>query len=252
MIIFKKSIISILFSLFAFSFVPSQNYYRVSTPITLTEIEIPIPQDLCGNLKEKKIRKRLKDVIGLDIVPCGHGVLRFLEFTISKKDVLIIVTQDNRPSYISGGSQYCSYALVDNEVFYSHDEFLKIVPQKDKLSNEEIVNLFVAVVMLQYRPNIILNNEQRRAVAEHWPEAENAFLLNPPGLYKNGNGHLTLQAWTTHEYSERGVGCRYIKGFRISYSRKTRIKLECNHEYADGTNMGQPCGKPIPGTIKEP
>lgn len=228
-----------------------------------TGLAVPTLEKLCGNSKEKSIRKRVKAFrsqtsgknfmgpsLGSDLVPCGHGLVRFVQFSISKQNILVVAEEDQRPSYLSGGSQYRGFGLVGKTIVRDQDALWKSILHKQKLSQEQIVKLLAATILLQTRPGIVLTSEQQKTVVSAWPKTESAFSLNPPGLYKADAGLPVLQAWVTHSYNERGVSCRYIEGWRATFDQTTGLQLVRNHDYAAGTRLGQPCGNPLPGVIK--
>jgi hypothetical protein len=229
------------------------------------KLAVPVPRDLCADPNEKAIRNEVNAArarrtskgasdfhLGSALVPCKHGRLRYLQFAISKQRILAIVEEDFRPSYLSGGSHHRSFALVDGAVVHDQDALWKRIRAKKKLRDVDIVNLLVTAFMMKSRPNVVLNTAQTKAVLRRWPEARGAFALAPPGLRKTGAGQVVLQAWTTGSYSERGVSCRYLNGWRLTFSQVQGIGLVHNHKYAAGRKMGQPCGKPLPGTSPKP
>jgi len=224
------------------------------------KLAVPVPRDLCADPNEKAVRNRVNAArsrrptkgvsrlpLGGALVPCKHGRLRYLQFAISKQHILAVVEEDYRPSYLSGGSHHRSFALVDGAVVHDPGSLWKRIRAKNKLRDVDIVNLLVTAFMMKSRPDVVLNSTQTKAVLRRWPEAWGAFALAPPGLRKTGAGHVVLQAWTTGSYSERGVSCRYLNGWRLTFSQAKGIALVHNHKYAAGMNMGQPCGKPLPG-----
>jgi hypothetical protein len=236
---------------------------KISALTPWTEVAVPTLEKLCGNPKEKSIRKRVKTFrvqtsgndfmgpsLGSDLVPCGHGLVRFVQFSISKQDILVVAEEDRRPSYRSGGSRYRGFGLVGDTIVRDQDALWKSIPHKKELSQEQIVKLLAATILLQARPEIVLTSEQKEIVVAAWPKTESAFSQNPPGLYKADADLPVLQAWITHKYSERGVSCRYIEGWRATFDQTTGLQLVRNHDYAAGNNIGRPCGNPLPGGTK--
>lgn len=237
---------------------------KPSASIPLMNRAVPIPKDLCAAPNQKALRRRIEAALrrpaknGLGkgsaspLVPCEHGELRVLQFSVSKQKILVLLEEDYRPSYISGGSARRSFAVVDRGVVFDHESLWDQIVQKETLHDADIVNLLVAALMLQGINTMILNSEQREAVVLRWPEAENAFLLDPPALRKKDKDHPILQAWMVHSYNERGVSCQYLDGMRVTFSGEKGLQLEQNHKYAAGTRMGQPCGDPLPSSAKKP
>ncbi len=224
-------------------------------------LAVPVPKDLCADSKQRAIRKRVKAARAKGpgngvimpsrrkgLVPCKHGRLRFLQFSIAKQRILAVVEEDRRPSYLSGGSHFSSLALVDGAIVHDPRSLWRRVRAKAKLRDADMVNLLVAALMLRSRPNVVLNSAQTKAVVRHWPATKRAFALAPPGLHKTSTGHIVLQAWTTGSYSERGVSCRYLDGWRLTLRQAKGIQVVRNHKYATGSRMGRPCGPPMPST----
>jgi hypothetical protein len=232
------------------------------TPAMLTGPALPIPKDLCSSQDEKRIRRRvatsrasgggkgLMPGAAGALVPCKHGRLRYLRFSRSKQDILVIVEEDRRPSYISGGSHKRSLALVNRTRVHGADELWRIIRHKDKLGAAEIAKLLVAALMFGAQPNMILNSRQSKDLVSRWPVAAKALSIDPPGLRMKDGARPVLQAWTTHSYSERGISCRYLEGWRVSFDRAKGLKRVRNHAYASGRRMGRPCGKPLPGAAR--
>lgn len=220
---------------------------------------VPLAKDLCSDPEERLIRERIKaahgqaersgEVVvpgGEALVPCEHGVLRYFQFGLSKHEILLVVEKDDRPSYLSGGAHHRSLAVIDGALVWDHEGLWKRIRNEDGLAKEDIVNLMVAVLMLRSQPEMIVNDQQRQEKVTHWPETKRAFELDPPGLRHQGDGVPILQAWTTRSYNERGVSCRHLEGWQLTYDPKAGIKVLHNHSYASGTDMGAPCGAKLP------
>lgn len=227
------------------------------------DLVVPEPRDLCGHPRERIIRKRVKAARepgsagaavvpspSRALVPCEHGRLVVFQFVLRQQRVLVVVEKDNRPSYLSGGAHYRCLALVDSALVYGIDAVWQQLKRKDKLQTRDIVNLQVAALMFGSQPNMIVNLSQCQTAVGAWPEAAPALALDPPGLYRRSDGTPVLQAWTIHSYSERGVACKYLQGWRYGYRAASGVSVEQRHAYAQGMNMGQPCGAPLPGAPK--
>jgi hypothetical protein len=227
-------------------------------------LALPAPADLCASPQQQSVRAWVRRAQAAQtrrgkqaprtklpgrnegLVPCKHGRVRFLRFAVSAQKVLMLVEEDARPSYLSGGSAFCSFAVLDDQLVEDVQSLWRRVGSSKTLPVATIARLLVASLMFQRRPNMVLSPEQRATVVRRWPATKAAFALAQPGLTQQGQHRFILQAWTTSSYHERGVSCRYLTGFRLSYDRKQGFASVRNHRYAAGSRLARPCGKPLP------